>query len=269
MNLKLTLSTLAAAGMLSPTAALASGEHADIFFGLDGSNQIVTIGEEPTENFFLSRVFEGEFDGSFSTDDPGFNNDEHDEYNPALGLTTVAASTDLVINVKAAGPVTGGTAANLWYWDGTGSADTGFAPVTDGTTLTLSELLGSGEAVADGGATDDPGFAIETTSATGALHQHIGFTLLDSTDGIGGIAHGIYVVALELAQLDAVSPSVAASEIFYIAFATEGTALDPITEEQHEEAVDYFASAFVPEPASLALLGLGGLTLLVRRRANA
>jgi len=249
--------TAAAAALIVTPLAMADGEHADILVGAQ-NGKIVTLGEEPAENFFLSQVFESEMPDTYFTDDPGFNNDESDDF-PA-GITTLTPDTALNFNIKAVTPIGGGSAANLFFWDGTGSA--AFAPVSDGTTLTVSKATGpstSDTAVADGGSSDVSGFTIDTTSSTGKLHKHIDFFMLDSVGVSDNIADGLYVLPLELTQTGLNS-----SDPFFIVFATEG-----IEESVHEAGADWVAANLVPEPTSFALLGLGGIALLARRRRTA
>ena len=61
-------------------------------------------------------------------------------------------------------------------------------------------------ATVDGGAGDVTGFTIDSTDASGGIHKHINFFMLDDNDLIAGIEEGIYVVGLRLEQLLAKKP---------------------------------------------------------------
>lgn len=250
--------TAAAALIAAPltTAQTTEHVHADILVGAQGG-QIVTLFEPALETFELAQVFEAEIPATFFTSDPGFNNDEVIEF-PA-GVGALLPDTPLHINIKAVTPVGGGTAANLFFWDGIGTAS--FAPVSDGTTFTISNPTGpttADTAVADGGSSDVAGFSFTTADAAGQVHKHFNFYMLDSLGGTSGIADGLYILPLELTQtgLDSSDP-------FFIVFATEG-----IGEPAHEAAADWATVNLVPEPGSAFALLAGAGLIAARRRRN-
>lgn len=248
--------TAAAATLIAaPFAQAGVGEvHADILVGAQ-DGKIVTLIEPTLETFELTQIFEAELPSSFFTSDPGFNNDEVAEY-PA-GVDALQPNTPLNINVKAIVPVGGGKASNLFFWNGTGTAS--FAPVSDGTTLTLSNPTGptsADTAVADGGTSDVAGFSFTTADGSGGVHKHFNFYMLDNLGGTSGIAGGVYILPLELTQT-----GLGNSDPFFIVFATEG-----IGEPIHEAGADWASVNLVPEPSSAIALIAGTGLLAARRR---
>ncbi len=228
--------------------------HADILLGSQ-DGQIVTLAETGPEIFEISRVFEAELPDSYFTDDPGFNNDEGEEFPAGIGalIANEAVSFDFV-----AMALPNQTPSNLLFWDGTGVAPS-FAAISDGTTFNASTPTGPFSfdvATADGGSSDVAGFDIDTTSAVGTIHKHINFFLLDSSSETANIADGIYLVGLRLAQA-----GLSSSDPFYLVFATEG-----IDEEIHEAAVGFVETVLIPEPTTAGLLAVGGWLIARRRR---
>lgn len=145
--------------------------------------------------------------------------------------------------------------SDLYYWDGAG--DFALSATPEGESLMLlfgaqSRTVGTGT-----GELADLFFGPAVTGE-GVFHAHLFSSLLGSDgnsipgDGIEP-AVGIYAVQLSVLSSDGVT---ADSDPVWLVY---NNGLD---EELHEAAMD----ALVPEPGSLALLGLGAAGLLRRRR---
>lgn len=178
-----------------------------------------------------NRVFGRNFGisgNSLLTDDPGFvSRISPTELDPA-GLLPAPAGDPLHFNVLAAPsilPELGGR--NLSYWDGTGSVSWSAVPDTEELSILKGPVANPDEEIiADGSATDVPGFVIGGTSGSGSLHEHIKFLLLP--DGLAappvGPDDGVYLVLVELGY-----PSLAEwipAWLLFKAFAGGGSTLD-------------------------------------------
>ncbi len=243
--------------------ASAEEEHAHVdLLMLIKDGQIVTGGFDfntLTVTNTDTRVYEGEFElgpfnvvgdtWQYTVDEPGFN--ALSSENVPAGFSALPGSSGVTFTAKTF--EIDGVGANLWYWDGIGAVD--FAPAS-GVTWEFSKAPSAAfNATVDGSNVDVPGFVINTTSPTGFLHQHLDFTLEgNGVTAEDAIPSGFYAVAMELSVNPVSEP------IFFIHGA--GTH----TEIQHEAAVGFFENNVVPEPMSAALLGLGTLALLRRRR---
>ncbi len=239
----------------------AKAEHSDLLLLIQGG-ELVTGTYDFDAGMVTStdeRVYEGEFEfGPFdlgggvyqyTVDEPGFN--ALSSANVPAGFSALPGNSAVTFDIVSFD--IDGTSANLWYWDGVGAVD--FAPAS-GVTWTVSKNpLATFNATANGSNTTVPGFVINTTSADGFLHQHLDFTL----EGTGASAEdaipsGFYALGMELS----VNPT--SEPVFFV----HGVGIE--NEPQHEAAVDFFAESVVPEPASLALLLVGGLCAMRRNR---
>lgn len=184
----------------------------------------------------------------FGITDPGFN---------TVGPSGLTGGADFKFNVL----------GSLQYWDGLGSVS--LANVTAGEKLRF--FLGSiDQLTATGSSGAQPGFTIQTVNANGSLHKHLNAELRGADnntipagpgawgtgDGVEAAA-GVYVLPIEVYLS---SGPILASDPFYLVFN------NGLTEEQHDEAIDFVQANLLPEPASLSLLGLGAGFILRRRR---
>jgi len=188
------------------------------------------FGEEPTDPFFIS--------------DPGFN------ASSSSGLTP---SSQLRFNVL----------DSLKYWDGTG-----FGGVPSGESIDFS--LGSSSLTVTESSGMQTGFNIQTVTSTGVVHKHLNNELRGSDgntvpagsgiwgpgDGVEATA-GIYLVSIEL--LLNPTGGILKSDPIYFVFNSG------VDEEIHEDAIDFVQTTMVPEPTSVALVGLLGAAFLRRR----
>lgn len=231
--------------------------HVDALLAVDPSGKLVTggfdfdAGEVESLN---TRVYEAEFDGPFSgvwtTDEPGFNAVSDTAGGLPAGYTTLPGST--AVNFDANAFTIGASTANLWHWDGSGAVS--FAPVAGPTQLEISKSpTAVFSSTLDGSDSNVAGFEIETTGADGFLHKHIDFSIAN-TD-LSEVDDGFYLWSLTLS-----AGELETDPVYFV------HGLGEHTEIAHEAAVDFVQTNVVPEPGSLALLGMGGLALLRRRR---
>lgn len=194
-----------------------------------------------------AHVFEGEFDEFGVSDEPGINALSSTGGSIPSGFSALPGLVDVTFTADAFD--LDGVVANLWHWDGEGEVD--FAPVSSGSYLSISKAPSVVfESVLDGSATDVDGFVIETTDATGFLHKHIDFALINLT---GSVDEGVYLWSMSF-EVD----SLASEPVYFV----HGFGLHD--EEAHEAAVEYVEEALVPEPASAALVLIG--LAAIRRR---
>ena len=129
-----------------------------------------------------------------------------------------------------------------------------------GTSLNIYSLLGFVEAIVDGSDSDVTGFAIDTTNGSGFLHKHRPFRLDDGDGNINTApAAGLYLLGMTLSAAGQET-----SDPFW--FVLDAGLEDEVA---HEAAVEWVESNIVPEPASIALLGIGSLLVLSRGRRRA
>ncbi|WP_391560979.1 hypothetical protein [Mucisphaera calidilacus] len=199
-----------------------------------GDNELVTT---------HAHVFEGEFDDFGVSDEPGINALSGSSDQIPAGYAALPVLTDVTFTATAFD--LDGATANLMFWDG--HDDPAFAPISGGTFLNISKapaVLFS--ANLDGSDSDVSGFVIESTDASGFLHKHVDFALINAV----AVPEGIYVWSFTFEVGDLTSEPV---------YFVHGFGLHD--EEAHEAAVEHIEAALVPEPvsATLMLIGLGAL----------
>jgi hypothetical protein len=163
------------------------------------------------------RAFDDRFDGFFETDDPGFNA-ATSPCSQVPELSRLPASTPLYFDILTQAPTGGGAARSLLYWNavddtppsGLDPGDVEWGPVPLDEVLHVVE--GVNQATATGGTSEIEGYAIETTSATGGLHDHVDFRLRRAGGGVP--TSGVYLLRLDLTL-----PRFAEGAPIYITFA--------------------------------------------------
>lgn len=248
--------------------------HFDVFVGRPTSGTQTVFGGIDVDDSDVAlshRVFEAEmgedpFDGTFVSDEPGFNHPADDAALPA-GVASLMPGDEVFV---AALPLTvDGITDSLFYWNGMGG-------------VTFAPAVGVGFAIDTGNMTG----SIGTAGAGGGFDDHP-FFVLDDGDGMAATfpTPGIYLASFqaEVADLDPSGP-------LYLVMGTEGliTAeflgigdmefemlsddeLDEALEEVIEMAVVYVErNVAIPEPGSLTLLGVavGGIGLERFRRRS-
>jgi hypothetical protein len=235
----------------------AVAQHFDVFPGrlISGSQTAYGgIDVDNAEVTLFQRVFESEmgedpFEGTFISDDPGFNHPADDSALPA-GAASLNIGDEIFVTAL---PLTvGGSLDDLFYWDGIGSVS--FAPAVGVTfSIDTGNLTGSiGTAGAGGGFDDHP------------------FFILDDGDFMAATfpTPGIYLASFQLrvAELDPSDP-------LFLVMGTDGlitadflgitqAEFELLTEDELDEAldgvidmaIDYVdANVVVPEPNSIVL----------------
>jgi hypothetical protein len=235
----------------------AAAQHFDVFPGRPTMGAQTAYGGIDVDNAQITlfqRVFESElgeepFDGTFVSDEPGFNHPADDSALPA-GAASLNADDEIFVTAL---PLTvGGSTDGLFYWNGLGSVS--FAPAVGVTfSIDTGNLTGS----------------IGTAGAGGGFDGHP-FFVLDDGDFMPATfpTPGIYLASFQarVAELDPSDP-------LFLVMGTDGlitadflgitqAEFDLLTEDELDEAldgvidmaIDYVeANVIVPEPNSVVL----------------
>jgi len=222
--------------------------HVDIFIARDAANRLFTGAADLDHGQYTigQRVYGLELDEFLASTSPGF---------VAVAASSVPAgylplppATLLFVDIV---PHTISTlSANLFYWDGAG--EVAFGAVPEGTTFHLQRLSPAQDFAADGTNTTLAGFRVAQTTAAGAIHWHPNY-LLDGP-GAAAPADGIYLMPFQMSM-----SGLSNSDTAFLVI-NKG-----MSEQVHEQAMDYVATSVVPEPASIGLV-LGAALLCLRRR---
>ena len=268
MNTRNFLIPLAAA-VAAPSLAFA-GDEGDIGLRIvDGAIQTTVVGDDngtgnefdgPTERVFIADfgefedgdpdIFADPFPGTSETDDfvtniPGFDSQP----------LTFLPGANVGIDIQTDSPLFGD---NLTRFDGTDAIATGVELQAsfgnmfrrtngpDGSPLFLPAFTGS----------TDP----DSEQDAGRWHRHYSFALFGGVDNTNGNlvapGDGVYLLEFEIATEQ---PGIDTSDSGFIVFGVGST------EAEVDEAVE-FLEATIPEPTSAAVLAIGGLVMLRRRR---
>lgn len=238
-------------------AATPAAAHVDMLFMQEGGR--VVTGEydfDALAGSIGARVYESEMPPGQIIDEPGWNAvSDTAQIGSPPGVAPLSGSTALSFDIL----LDPNLGRNLSFWDGVGPVSFGAAP--DSEVLTVSKQIGPMTfltATADGGASGVPGFDVDATDPGGYLHKHLDFLLLGDLANSDIPTDGIYLLTLTAKQAGLQN-----SLPFWIVFNFN------LDEEFHEAAVDYVNAAFVPEPGTAMLLGIGllGLARAGRRKA--
>ena len=227
LNTVITFSVVMALTLVVSGAPVLAEPHGHSDVEFSYSNDMIDI-EFGSEG----QVFEGDMPATGPltgfTNEPGFGSETLE----GLGI----GPSDL-ISYNVLGP--------LVYHDGAG-----FVPTT--ATIAGDDQPDAGVVVisADTTGADGLGGLIGQADSIGDFHVDLGW---DLSDGASAGAYGV------LLNLDTDASDIANSDPFFIVFNFG------LEEGPFEGAVEQFA-AVVPEPISLAVVGVGGLLLLTRRR---
>jgi hypothetical protein len=232
-----------------PVLADEEHEHFDISPYLGGGKvQVDGLSHEGNLNP-NQRVFElelGLVGGLVFAPDPGFSRDNATAIDP-LGNIVNANGTGLrptagdAVNIR--------LTRDLLKWNGSG-----FGSVAPGVTLNLQMNYPGSTLTAGTGSTTSTGVSqIPWVGiSSDVIHTHAQSFLNDSA---GTPADGVYLLSM---QLESTIDGVLSSDELFVVYNWN------LTEADHEAAVEWVEANYVPEPASLGLLGLG--SLLLRRR---
>lgn len=214
-----------------------------------------------------SPAWEGVGEPGFRASDQATLNTDTDF--PAGQFVVLPGSHDLTFQFL---PMTlGSLTRSMLYWDGTGEPATGFGEAPSGTELQLYLSMSVNASINVASMSSVPGFAIDTTSGSGAIHQHLD-TYLSRTGG--DVQQGFYVVSLGLDLPGSGLPSADPIYMVFAAYDAAAFAGDPDGlneflegfEVLHAEAQEWVETSLVPEPSAAWLACAGFVALVARRR---
>ena len=220
---------ITAAIVLAASASLALADGGDYGLAIDGGQVAVGIGDHDagTISDFGERVFGADM---FISGSNWFADEP--------GIFIEEAS--LPDNTQVSFTLT----SQLLYWDGTGSVSFSNASHVMN--------LGFGPASVSTGPDGTPiaGFSLNyDANFAGGFDEHFDYTI------DGSAAAGIYLLQNTFSLSGA-----ADSDVIFTVFNAG------LSEDIHDEAIDYVENVLVPAPAGLALLSIGGLAATRRRR---
>jgi hypothetical protein len=184
-----------------------------------------------------------------------FGEDAADPYNPSDPGVNQAAG---VGNLPSGATLRYNILSSLLYWDGEGEVR--FTQPPTSTIVTLLMGTNSRTLTADSG--EQTGSLIQSVASDGSVHKHFTTSLWADAESsnvpgcTGYIApeNGIYAFSLELTM--AYNGTTYTSDPFWLVFN------NGMSEDVHGAAME----SFVPEPMTLTLLAMGGMTMFRRRR---
>jgi len=253
---------LIAAGLMASTASSSfaqdsHGHGGDVEIGYDNVNNpmalIFEVGESTTEGIAL---FESEFEpdtfdpNDMKTDEPGFTT------NPNENLL-IRQGDRIWLNVLDADAESDvGVGFVNFYNPQTDSLEASGRLSVDGTSSAAELLINGGQV--ESGSTRQ---FIDVGNAAQEAHDHVLFDLLDDATALPG-AYGILIqLESNFAGNDSETPDLVSDKLWVVI----NHGLDEEVFENQALRQFGIASA-VPEPSSLALLMLGGVPLLIRRK---
>jgi len=200
---------LAAAWLVLPARGFA--QHTDWLHVVEDGALVAGITDYETVTQTVGvRALHVRFPSGYLTNSPGWTGAS----SPPAGYSPLPGNTALSFNVVV--PPTLGR--NFSYWNGVGAV--AFGPLPNGERLRFQQNStfnpGDVNAIATGGSSQVPGFAIATTSPTGFLHHHIHYRLLGN--GVDLATNGVYLVSVE-----ATMPGLADSLPMYVVYNQGGT----------------------------------------------
>jgi hypothetical protein len=212
---------------------IVTGGHDDVLAADHVTERVFgyDFGEDPSDRYFIG--------------DPGFNNG-------AFGVGVYPNNGLLPANFTLGFDVV----TNLQYWAGTGGVSFGPAPAD----VSLGLARGSFEVFVDALGQSGTVPTVGSTGATGRLHVHMQSTLnfQGSFDpGDPNAPDGVYLMGL---SLKLPGSGLANSDPIYVVYN------NGLSEEVHDEAIDWVQTHLVPEPSTWMLALTGCAAVLARRR---
>lgn len=212
---------------------IVTGGHDDVLATDNVTQQVFgyDFGEDPSDPYFIG--------------DPGVNNG-------AFAVGVYPNNGLLPANLTLGFDVV----TNLSYWDGAGGVSFGPAPAD----VSLGLARGSFEVLVDALGQTGTVPTIGSTGASGRVHVHLESSLYfqDSIDlGDPNAPNGVYLVGL---SLKLPGSGLASSDPIYLVYN------NGLSEEVHDEAIDWVQGHLVPEPSTWILALTGSTTMIARLR---